>query len=100
MELQVSISTIKDRIRRGVPDSELNKPAGEKNLKIDAGVALKIWRHLQWLGKNSKSKASISTATAEKFGVSRSIVDNIRYGNTWNKVTGMPRRNYKKQMEP
>lgn len=96
MGLQVSISTIKDRIRRGVPDSELNKPAGEKNCKIDAAMALKIWRDLQWRISRGKSKTSISVATAEKFGVSLSIVSNIRCGNTWNDVTGLPRKNYKK----
>lgn len=97
LDCGVSVEIIKDRMRRGLTGEALIKPVdGPKNYKIDKKKAQEIWKDVIRESKKLNRKVSVSEKIARKHKVSRHIVDNIRFGNTWNDVTGLVKKYYSK----
>lgn len=92
---EVSQRTIKARADRGLIGAELTAPVKPGNFKIDEKKAKAIWKDIQQLVKAYPPKTiDITGMVARKHGVSKSLVTNIRSGNTWNQVTGLIKKIY------
>lgn len=77
------LDNVHDMMRKGRAGYTLNKARGSKHhgATISEETALAIF----------KSSLSLDKAAAH-FGVTRDIVGKIRYGVSWNHVTGLPRK--------
>lgn len=93
---QLSASGRKYRRDAGIPlDAPLVGDGRGGNYQIDKATALKIWREIKRLTKLHPPKTvPISQMVADKYKVSKSVVQNIRNGGSWNCVTGLPRKIY------
>lgn len=91
----VSQRTIRARAERGLSGADLIAPVKPGNFKIDEKKAKAIWRDIQRLVKTHPPKAiDITGMVARKHNVSKSLVTNIRGGNTWNHITGLIKKVY------
>ena len=86
-----SADLILGRMRRGWPDHRLMEPARNRNAKVSEMKVMEIWESYKGMS-GASVKTSILNLLAKKHKVSYSIVLNIVYGNTWNRITGLPKR--------
>ena len=83
------IDLIDSRIRSGWTHKAKVGPA--KNAKVTEMKAIEIWESYKSMS-GASVRTSIRKMLAKKHGVSYHIVSNIIYGNTWNDITGLPKR--------
>tara|TARA_Y100000034_G_scaffold122881_1_gene168910 strand:- start:9917 stop:10216 length:300 start_codon:yes stop_codon:yes gene_type:complete len=89
---QLSKSGIAYRQQNGIP---LDKPKAGKgrggNYQITENQARAIWQDLQhYIATYPPKSIDITGTIATHHGVSRTLVNNIRHGSSWNSVTGLP----------
>ena len=89
----INCNTIKHRLNRGLAGADLVKPPKAGNFQITEQQAREIWQDIQHYAKTYPARSiDITAAVASYHGVSYSIVENIRYGGSWNRITGLPKR--------
>ena len=88
------IDLIDSRIRSGWTHKAKGGPA--KNAKISESKVREIWESYKSMN-GAIVRSSILNLLAKKHKVSYSIVLNIVYGNTWNRITGLPKRGEARQ---
>jgi len=93
---ELSASGRKYRRDAGIPlDAPLVGDGRGGNYQIDKAMARKIWREIKRLTKAYPPKTvNICQLVADKFNVSKTLVNNIRHGRSWNSVTGLARKIY------
>ncbi|WP_417705411.1 hypothetical protein [Rheinheimera aquimaris] len=89
---QLSKSARTYRQKNGIP---LDKPKAGKgrggNYQITEQQALAIWQDLQhYIATYPPKTIDITGVVAKHHRVSRTLVNNIRHGSSWNSVTGLP----------
>ncbi|WP_333609660.1 hypothetical protein [Arsukibacterium sp.] len=90
----LSQRAINDRAKRGITGADLYKPLNPGNHKIDQAKAESIWADLQALAVLPKGIINVLKVLADKHQVPLSVVKHIKYGRTWNHVTGLAKRIY------
>ena len=83
------IDLIDSRIRSGWTYKTKTGPAN--NAKISEMKVREIWEDYKSMS-GASVKTSIPKMLAKKHRVSCHIVSNIVYGNAWNRITGLPKR--------
>lgn len=92
---KVSERTIKERAERGLSGKDLTKPPKPGNFKIDKKKAKAIWLDIvRFVEIYPPKTIDITGMVARHHGVSATLVNNIRHGRSWNKVTGLPKVKY------
>lgn len=98
MNQQPQLSKSGRRYRRaaGIPlDAPVVGGGRGGNYQITEKKARAIWADLQRLTAAYPPKtANICQMVADEHSVSKTLVENIRHGNSWNSVTGLPRKRY------
>lgn len=91
----ISKSTIKRRVDCGLTGDDLTKPPKAGNYKITEKEAKAIWKDVLRLSKKYKPKeVNICQMVANKHGVTKALVQNMKCGMTWNQVTGLEKLRY------
>lgn len=89
----INCNTIKHRLNRGLTGADLVKPPKAGNFQITEQQARAIWHDIQHYAATYPSKTiDITGLVAEHHGVSKTLVNNIRHGGSWNNITGLPKR--------
>lgn len=93
---QLSKSGVRYRRAAGIPlDAPVAGGGRGGNYQITEKKARAIWADLQRLIAAYPPKtASINKMVADEHGVSKTLVQNIRHGRSWNSVTGLPVKMY------
>lgn len=93
---QLSPSGVRWRRAMGVPLDAPKVGRGRGgNYRITEDQAREIWADIQMLANNSRYREfNVCQAVADHHGVSRSLVQNIRNGGSWNHITGLHIKRY------
>lgn len=80
------------RLENGIP---LDAPINPGKFSITKSKAKNIWDDIQRFREVCPPKTvDIAGMVARHNGVSKSVVNNIRAGRSWNSVTGLPKKIY------
>lgn len=94
---QLSKSGVRYRNAMGIPLDAPRKGRNGRggNYQITEAQARKIWADIQHLTATyPKKTVDITAMVARHNKVSKSLVQNIRYGRSWNSVTGLEFKKY------
>jgi hypothetical protein len=93
---QLSKSGVRYRRAMGIPlDAPVIGNGRGGNYQISERKAKAIWADIKRLENAYPAKTvSICQLVADEHGVSKTLVQNIRHGRSWNSVTGLPRKIY------
>lgn len=93
---QLSPSGVRWRRAMGVPLDAPKVGRGRGgNYRITEDKARQIWSDIQHFTKCFQPKTvNITQLVADKHGVSKTLVNNIRHGRSWNHITGLDFKQY------